>query len=70
MQEQRRALHLARYEQVCALHQAGALQQEIAERLKITRATVGRYLKATAFPEQAPYPHLESKLDPYHTYLS
>jgi transposase len=70
VQEQRRAQRLARYEQVLALHQAGALQQEIAERLNITRATVSRYLKATSFPERAPYPRLESKLDPYHTYLS
>jgi transposase len=70
MQEQRRAQRLARYKQVLALHQAGALQQEIAERLNITRATVSRYLKATSFPERAPYPRLESKLDPYHTYLS
>jgi transposase len=70
VQEQRRALRLARYEQVLALHQAGALQQEIAERLQITRATVSRYLKATGFPERAPYPRLESKLDPYHAYLS
>jgi transposase len=70
VQEQRRAQRLARYEHVHALHQAGALQQEIAERLNITRATVSRYLKATGFPERAPYPRLESKLDPYHTYLS
>jgi transposase len=70
VQEQRRALRLARYEQVLALHQAGALQQEIAERMQITRATVSRYLKSTGFPERAPYPRLESKLDPYTTYLS
>jgi transposase len=70
VQEQRRAQRLARYEHVLALHQAGALQQEIAERMQITRATVSRYLKATGFPERAPYPRLESKLDPYHTYLS
>jgi len=70
VQEQRRAQRLARYEQVLALDQAGALQQEIAERLNITRATVSRYLKATSFPERAPYPRLESKLDPYQTYLS
>jgi transposase len=69
VQEQRRAQRLARYEQVLALHQAGALQQEIAERMQITRATVSRYLKATGFPERAPYPRLESKLDPYHAYL-
>jgi transposase len=70
VQEQRRALRLARYEQVLALHQAGALQQEIADRLQITRATVSRYLKATGFPERAPYPRLESKLDQYTSYLS
>jgi transposase len=70
VQEQRRAQRLARYEQILALHQAGALQQEIAERLNITRSTVSRYLKATEFPERAPYPRLESKLDPYQTYLS
>jgi transposase len=70
VQEQRRALRLARYEHVLALHQAGALQQEIAERMQITRATVSRYLKSTGFPERAPYPRLESKLDPYSAYLS
>ena len=69
VQEQRRAQRLARYEQILALHQAGALQQEIAERLTITRATVSRYLQATGFPDRAPYPRLESKLDPDHTYL-
>jgi transposase len=70
VQEQRRAQRLARYEQVLALHQAGALQQEIAERLQITCATVSGSLKVTGFPERAPYPHLESKRDRYHTYLS
>jgi transposase len=70
VQEQRRAQRLERYEQVRALHQAGALHQEIAERMQITRATVSRYLKATSFPERAPYPRLESKREPYHAYLS
>jgi transposase len=70
VQEQRRAQRLARYEQVLALHQEGMLQQEIAERVQLTRATVSRYLKATRFPERAPYPRLESKLDPYQAYLS
>ena len=70
VQEQRRTQRLAGYEQILALHQAGALQQEIAERLNITRATVSRYLKATGFPERAPYPRLESKLEPYQAYLT
>jgi len=70
VQEQRRAQRLARYEQILTLHQAGALQQEIAERLNITRATVSRSRKATGVPERAPYPRLERKLDPYQTYLN
>lgn len=56
VQEQRRAQRLARYEQVLALHQEGMLQQEIAQRVQLTRATVSRYLKATGFPERSPYP--------------
>jgi transposase len=70
VQEQRRHRRLARYEQVLALHQEGMLHQEIAERLHLTRATVGRYLKAAGFPERAPYPRLESKLDAYNIYLT
>jgi transposase len=70
VQEQRRAQRLARYEQVRARHQEGLLQQEIAERMPISRATVSRYLTSRGFPERAPYPRLESKLEPYTTYLS
>lgn len=70
VQEQRRAQRLARYEQVVALHQAGTLQQEIARRLGMGRATVRRYLQAGAFPERPPYPRLEGKLDRYTTYLT
>lgn len=70
IQAQRRDRRLARYEKVLALHQEGMLQQEIAQRLQITRATVSRYLKATRFPEPAAYPRLESKLDSYQAYLS
>jgi transposase len=66
VQEQRRERRLAQYEQVRALDQAGALQQESAARMQITRATVSRYLKATRFAERAPYPRLERKLDRYH----
>ncbi len=63
VQEERRAQRLARYQQVIALHQAGTWQQEIARRLGMGRATVRRYLQAGAFPERAPYPRLEGKLD-------
>jgi transposase len=70
VQEQRRAQRLARYEQVLALHQSGTLQQEIARRLGMGRATVRRYLQAGAFPERAPYPRLASKLAPYTDYLT
>jgi len=70
VQDRRRSQRLARYEQVLALQQEGMLHQEIAERLDITRATVSRYLKATGFPERAPYPRLQSKVDPYNAYLT
>jgi transposase len=46
------------------------LQQEIARRLGMGRATVRRYLQAGAFPERAPYPRLASKLAPYTDYLT
>jgi transposase len=70
VQEQRRAQRLARYEQVLALHQEGMQQQEIAQRMRMSRATVRRYLQAGNFPERAPYPRLESKLDSYSAYLT
>jgi transposase len=68
--DERRAKRLARYERVLELHEQGVLQQEIAQHLRIGRATVRRYVAADGFPERVPYPRLESKLDPYTAYLA
>jgi hypothetical protein len=69
-QARRRAQRLARDEQVLALHHGRMLQQEIAQRLRMTRATLRRHLQAGVFPERAAYPRLESKRDPYTAYLT
>src|SRR2546423_1553419 len=39
-------------------------------RVRLTRATVRRYLQAGVFPERAAYPRLVSKRDPYTAYLT
>jgi transposase len=69
LQAARREQRLARYEQVVALHAAGTVPQEIARVMRMSRATVKRYLEAPSFPERVPYPRLPSKLDPYLRYL-
>jgi transposase len=61
----RREQRLARYEQVVALRKAGMSQPDIAHHMRMSRATVKRYLEADGFPERVPYPRLPSKLDPY-----
>jgi hypothetical protein len=70
VQDERRAKRRARYERVLELHKQGMLQQEIAQHVRIGRATVRRYVAADGFPERAPYPRLASKLDPYTAYLA
>jgi transposase len=53
VRQQRRSQRLRRYEQVMALHQSGATQEEIAQQLPIDAKTIRRYLRAGAFPEMA-----------------
>ena len=53
IQQQRRSQRLHRYEQVMALRQGGATQEEIAQRLQIDQKTIRRYVRAGAFPEMA-----------------
>jgi transposase len=53
VRQQRRSQRLHRYEQVMALHQGGATQEEIAQQLRIDTKTIRRYLRARAFPEMA-----------------
>jgi transposase len=53
MRQQRRLRRLRRYEQVLALRQGGATQDEIAQQLSIDVKTIRRYLRVGAFPEMA-----------------
>lgn len=49
----RRARRLARYELVMELHTQGYSHRAISRKLRIGKATVGKYLKAGVFPERA-----------------
>jgi transposase len=67
----RRAKRSARYEDVRTLIEQGWSQRAIARKLKLSRATVGKFVQAAAYPEMH---HGErgargSRLDPYKRYL-
>ena len=49
---QRRAVRLARYEQVLVLREQGLTLHEIAHRLDLSQRTVNRFVAAGAFPER------------------
>jgi transposase len=65
----RRDNRYARYEAVRALQQQGFSLREISRRLKISRQTVRRFVRAESFPEQNKPPKKASLLDPYKPYL-
>ena len=62
----RRQGRLARYQQVTAWHGQGVPIRTIAQRLKMGRNTVRRYLRAEAFPERA---SRRRKIAPFLPYL-
>jgi transposase len=64
----RRARRVARYQEVRALHAQGVSKRHIARQLRMSRTTVIRYLRTTAFPERAQSRRV-SVLDPYVAYL-
>jgi transposase len=64
----RRARRVARYQEVRALHAQGVSTRHIARQLHMSRTTVIRYLRTTAFPERAQSRRV-SLLDPYAIYL-
>lgn len=59
----------ARYRQVQALYQQGVPMLQIATRLGMGRATVGKFVAAAVFPERALQRRQPSILDPYVPYL-
>ena len=64
-----RSNRYARYEAVQTLHQQAISQREIARRLKMSRRTVHRFLKAETFPERSRASYRGSILDPYKPYI-
>jgi transposase len=64
----RRAVRLARYEQVVALAQEGVSAHQIAQEVGVSRATVYRFLTATGYPDRLS-PLRPRQIDPYIPYL-
>src|ERR1700730_575594 len=67
----RREERLARYQHVRTLFEQGLSQRAIARKLKLSRATVGKFVQAEAYPEryQSQGGARRSLLDPYKRYL-
>jgi len=67
----RRDKRLARYEDVRTLFEQGLSQRAIARKLKLSRATVGKFVQAEVYPErhQSKEGARRSLLDPYKGYL-
>ena len=67
----RRDKRAARYEQVRTLFEQGLSQRAIARKLKLSRATVGKFVQAEAYPEmhQSKGGAKRSLLDPYKRYI-
>ena len=65
----RRDNRYARYKAVRALQQQGFSLREISRRLKISRGTVRRFVRAESYPERSKPSQKASLLDPYKPYL-
>src|SRR3989440_5616894 len=67
----RRDKRVARYEDVRTLFDQGLSQRAIARKLKLSRATVGKFIQAEEYPEmhQSKAGARRSLLDPYKGYI-
>jgi hypothetical protein len=61
----RRAVRVARYEQLLELHQKGNSQRQITQMLKMSRTQVTKLLNADGFPERAKAPASGKQVDRY-----
>jgi len=68
-QATRRERRLARYHEVVRLHQDGLPVRTIAQRLRMHRRTVRRFIRTGGFPERATPAARPSQLDAYRGYL-
>lgn len=64
-----RTNRIERYEAVRVLHQQLVSEREIAQRLKMSRNTVHKFLVSASFPERCQRPKSASILDPYKPYI-
>jgi transposase len=65
----RRAVRLARYEEVVRRHNLGWSQQAIGKELGLSSKTIRRWLKKGGFPERQPPKARRTKLDGHQAYL-
>ena len=65
----RRDKRYARYEAARTLFEQGLSQRAIARKLKLSRATVGKFVQAEAYPEMPHSARRASLLDPYKRYI-
>lgn len=65
----RREWRQARYDAVIAAYQQGQSLHSIAQRQGLARATVRKYVRSEALPEQAPRRARRRKADPFAEYL-
>jgi transposase len=66
---QRRALRIARYEEVLRRHQAGQSIRSIGRAMDLDRRTVRGFVRAGVFPERAPHSAGTSLLDAHRPYM-
>ena len=68
--DQRRALRLARYEEVVRRHRAGESILTIGQTLNLDRRTVRGFVRADKFPERTPRAAIPTSLDTHRQYMA
>lgn len=68
--DQRRALRMARYEEVLRRHKAGESIAAIGRAMNLDRRTVRGFVQAGAFPERAPRSAVPTLLDAHRQYMA
>ena len=64
-----RVARMARYKEICRLHDEGHTNKAIGAHMGMAQSTVGKFLRAQQFPERAERPLVTGKLGPFHKYI-
>jgi transposase len=64
--QQHRAARMARYEEICRLHEEGHTNKAIAAHMGMGQSTIRKFLRSQAFPERSPRSARSGKLGPFH----